>query len=143
MLLTRASEYALLALIILAKEKEPIGADKLSERLSISKSFLAKVLQNLAKDSILDSFKGVRGGFSLAHATKDISLMQIMRASEGKSPAVFDCSPSKENCPSDNANNCRVWPVLNNLQVKIDDFLDNLSLEDIMQDPDALKQNIG
>ncbi len=143
MLLTRASEYALLALIILAKEKDPIGADKLSERLSISKSFLAKVLQNLAKDSILDSFKGVRGGFALARPTKDITLTQIMKASEGKAPAVFDCSPSKENCPSDNANNCRVWPVLNNLQVKIDDFLDNLSLEDIMQDPNALKQNVG
>ena len=84
MLLTRASEYALLALIILANEKDPIGADKLSEKLNISKSFLAKVLQSLAKASILDSFKGVRGGFALAHDSKEISLMSIMEASEGK-----------------------------------------------------------
>jgi len=143
MLLTRASEYALLALIILAKESEPIGADKLSEKLNISKSFLAKVLQNLAKESILDSFKGIRGGFALARDAKDISLMSIMNASEGKAPAVFDCSPSKDNCPSENADSCRVWPVLNNLQVKIDDFLANLSLDDIMQDQETLKRNVG
>ncbi len=143
MLLTRASEYALLALIILAEEKDPIGADKLSEKLNISKSFLAKVLQNLAKASILYSYKGVRGGFALARKADEISLRSIMNASEGKSPAVFDCSPSKENCPSDNANNCRVWPVLNNLQCKIDDFLDNLSLENIMQNPNALESNLG
>jgi Rrf2 family transcriptional regulator, iron-sulfur cluster assembly transcription factor len=143
MLLTRASEYALLALIILAEENEPMGADKLSEKLNISKSFLAKVLQSLAKASILDSFKGVRGGFALAGEARNISLMRILQASEGKAPAVFDCSPSKDSCPSENADGCRVWPVLNNLQQKIDDFLSTLTLADIMYEPTLLEQYIG
>ena len=133
MLLTRASEYALLALILLAKENDPIGVDKLSEKLDISKSFLAKVLQNLAKIGLLHSYKGVKGGFSLAKDAQSITLLSIFEASEGRAPAVFDCAPSKENCPSDKASICQIWPVLNNLQVKIDDFLEELTLADIMK----------
>lgn len=132
MLLTKASEYALLALIILAEEQKPVGVKTLSDQLKISSSFLAKVLQNLAKADILGSQKGVNGGFTLAYPPQQITLLQIMQASEGKNPAVFECSPSKEDCPDNNASNCRVWPILNNLQIKIDDFLAQLTLFDIM-----------
>lgn len=133
MLLTRASEYALLALIVLAQSKEPMGADKLALSIGISKSFLAKVLQSLAKSKLLVSYKGVKGGFALALAHKDITLLDIMQAAEGKPPAVFDCSPSQADCPSDQACECKVWPVLNNLQEHIDSFLMTLTLEDIMR----------
>ncbi len=143
MLLTRASEYALLALIILAEEDEPMGVEKLSEKLNISKSFLAKVLQNLAKCSILDSYKGVRGGFCLAQDASKISLLSIMEASEGRTPAVFDCSPSKDNCPGEKADSCKIWPVLNNLQEHIDDFLAKLTLADIMENSEQKLVNIG
>ncbi len=132
MLLTKASEYALLALIILAEEQKPVGVKPLSEKLKISGSFLAKVLQNLAKAHILESQKGVNGGFTLSNPPHKITLMTIMQASEGKNPTVFECSPSKEDCPDNNADNCMVWPVLNNLQLKIDDFLANLTLSDLM-----------
>lgn len=138
MLLTRASEYALLALIILAKEQEPVGVESLSTTLGISKSFLAKVLQNLAKASILSSYKGVGGGFALAFPPHLVTLLSIMEASEGKTPAVFDCSPSIEHCPSEKAQTCRVWPVLNNLQKKIDSFLHELTLADILEHPTVI-----
>lgn len=133
MLLTRASEYALLALINIAEVHEPLGADKLSMQLGISKSFLAKVLQGLAREGILISFKGVKGGFSLARKENTISLLDIMHAAEGKNPTVFDCAPSVEDCPSDVAKNCKVWPFLNNLQCKVDSFFEGLTLADIMQ----------
>jgi len=48
MLLTKASEYALLSLILISKEDYPIDVDTLSKKLNISKSFLAKILQSLA-----------------------------------------------------------------------------------------------
>ncbi|KIM11531.1 MAG: Rrf2 family transcriptional regulator [Sulfuricurvum sp. PC08-66] len=133
MLLTRASEYALLALIVLAQAKEPMGADRIALQLGISKSFLAKVLQSLAKEQLLLSYKGVRGGFALARSEHQITLLDIMQAAEGKSPAVFDCSPSHADCPSQIASACAIWPVLNNLQNKIDNFLVTLTLADIMR----------
>lgn len=134
MLITKASEYAILSLIIISKKQEPIGSEKLSKELNIPKSFLAKILQALAKNNILKSYKGVRGGFSLAKKTEDISMLSIISAVEGKVPTVFECSPSTNECPSNKAETCSIWPFLNKLQLKIDGFLSKLSLSDIIED---------
>ncbi len=133
MLMTRASEYALLSLIVIAKADKPLDAESLSSDLDISKSFLAKILQSMARNGILNSFKGVNGGFSLAKDPAEISVQDIMCAAEGKNPAVFDCSASEKSCPSDKASTCQIWPFLNRLQGKIDTFLNSLSLAEILE----------
>ena len=132
MLITRASEYAILSLIVLSKASSPMDSETLSNELSIPKSFLAKILQALAKKNILKSFKGVHGGFVLQRDAKDISMLEVMSAVEGKAPAVFECAPSREDCPSDRASICSIWPFLNKLQGKIDSFLADLTLADIL-----------
>lgn len=134
MLITKASEYAILSLIVLSSAKAPMDSESLSKELSISKSFLAKILQSLAKAQILKSYKGVNGGFSLNKDPKEINMLDILIHVETKAPAVFECSPSEKDCPSDRADICSVWPFLNKLQIKIDDFLKNLTLADILKD---------
>jgi Rrf2 family protein len=133
MLITRASEYAILSLIVLSKANSPLDSETLSRELSISKSFLAKILQSLAKNGILNSYKGVNGGFALAVDPKDISMLKVMSSVEGKAPSVFDCASSVSDCPSDKADICSIWPFLNRLQGKIDNFLDSLTLADILE----------
>lgn len=134
MLITRASEYAILSLILLSKADTPQDSETLSRELSISKSFLAKILQALAKKNILKSYKGVNGGFTLSIEAKNISMLDIMSCVEGKAPAVFDCTSSLEDCPSDKASICSIWPFLNKLQGKIDSFLAELTLADILEE---------
>ena len=108
MLITRASEYAILSLIVLSKANTPIDSETLSTQLSIPKSFLAKILQSLAKKGILKSFKGVNGGFALLKEAKDINMLDVMATVEGKAPAVFDCASSATDCPSDKAHLCSI-----------------------------------
>jgi Rrf2 family protein len=134
MLITRASEYAILSLIVLAKAKDPLDSETLSKELFISKSFLAKILQSLAKAEILKSYKGVNGGFVLNKAPDTINMLDVMTSVEGKAPAVFECSPSMHDCPSNKAQICSIWPFLHKLQGKIDFFLAELSLADILED---------
>jgi len=134
MLITRASEYAILSLIVLSKAKEPLDSDTLSRELFISKSFLAKILQSLAKVDILKSYKGVKGGFMLNKKPIEISMLEVITSVEGKAPAVFECSPSVHDCPSKRAEICSIWPFLNKLQGKIDFFLAELSLANILED---------
>lgn len=131
MLLTKKSEYALLSLICIAKSDEPKNVDVLSRELNISKSFLAKILQNLAKCEIVKSYKGVNGGFVLNKPYEDITILEITTAAEEKMPSVFECSPSITACPTDMASCCTIWPLLNNLQQKINTFLQDLTLKDI------------
>jgi len=134
MLITRASEYAILSLILLSKAEAPMDSDTLSRELSISKSFLAKILQSLAKAQILNSYKGVNGGFALKKEPQDINMLEVASCVEGKAPAVFECAPSLEDCPSDKASRCSIWPFLHKLQGKIDLFLANLTLADLLDD---------
>ncbi|MCW8894833.1 MAG: Rrf2 family transcriptional regulator [Sulfurimonas sp.] len=133
MLITRASEYAILSLIVLSKAKSPVDSETLSNQLSIPKSFLAKILQALAKNGILKSYKGVNGGFFLLQKPADINMLFVMSCVEGKAPAVFDCAPSENHCPSHKAHLCSLWPFLNKLQGKIDLFLAELTLADILE----------
>jgi Rrf2 family protein len=134
MLITRASEYAILSLILLSSTKEPMDSETLSRELTISKSFLAKILQSLAKAGILKSYKGSKGGFALQKNVEEISMLEVMSIVEGKAPAVFECSPSEKDCPSNKANMCTIWPFLNKLQGKIDSFLAELTLADIIDE---------
>lgn len=131
MLLTKKSEYALLSLISIAKSDSAKNVDVLSKELNIPKSFLAKIMQNLAKNDIVLSQRGVNGGFVLKKPYDEITILEITTVAEEKMPSVFECSPSVTSCPQDIANACSVWPLLNNLQGKINDFLGSLTLKDI------------
>ena len=131
MLLTKKSEYALLSLISIAKGNEAKNVDELSRELNISKSFLAKIMQNLAKQNLVVSHRGVNGGFALSKSWETITILEIVVAAEEKLPSVFECSPSMDNCPNQIATLCTIWPLLNNLQLKINDFLEKLTLKDI------------
>ena len=131
MLLTKKSEYALLSLISIAKSTEPKNVDELSRELNISKSFLAKIMQNLAKQGLVISHRGVNGGFALNKSWENITILEIVVAAEEKIPSVFECSPSADNCPNQVAMLCTIWPLLNNLQIRINDFLEKLTLKDI------------
>jgi len=132
MLLTRASEYALLSLDVIRKSDTPIGAEQLANELSIPKSFLAKILQSLAKQGILESRKGAHGGFILARDVTEISVKDIIFAAEGKAPAVFDCTSYAATCPNGSIGTCAISPFLVKFQTKIDDFLNGLMLSDIL-----------
>jgi len=132
MLLTRASEYALLALDVLRKSDTPLGSEQLATELCIPKSFLAKILQSLAKQGILESRKGAHGGFILKRDVTKISVNEIIFAAEGKAPAIFDCTQYAATCPNGTIGTCAISPFLANFQTKIDDFLNGLMLSDIL-----------
>jgi len=133
MLLTRASEYALLSLTIIGESSKPIGVQELSTQLSIPKSFLAKILQKLAKNGLLESKKGVNGGFILNKDPNDISMYSIISISEGKSPAIFDCTHYSDTCPNGVIGSCAISPFLSRFQIEIDTFLNKLTLGDILK----------
>ncbi|HEO99370.1 MAG: Rrf2 family transcriptional regulator [Campylobacterales bacterium] len=132
MLLTRATEYALLSLDTIRRSEKPIGAEQLANELCIPKSFLAKILQNLARAEILESKKGAQGGFILMRDVNEISVREIIIAAEGKAPAVFDCTQYAATCPNGSIGTCTISPFLSTFQRKVDDFLEGLMLGDII-----------
>jgi Rrf2 family protein len=132
MLLTRAGEYALLTLITISKSDKPMSVNILSRKLDISESFLAKILQHLAKNNIVKSHRGTLGGFALNKEPKDITLLEILKSVEKNSTKVFKCTIT-EKC-SRGRELCLLLPFLCKLQTKIDTFLIGFTLEDLSKE---------
>lgn len=85
MRLTRASQYAIYALVYMASQKEnhPVASHVAAKAQGIPERFLLKVLKPLVSARVLRSVKGPNGGYQLAKAPKEITLLEIVEAVDG------------------------------------------------------------
>jgi Rrf2 family transcriptional regulator, cysteine metabolism repressor len=85
MKLTRRSEYALLALTYLARNRKEdyISVQTIAEAQQIPPKFLEQILLTLRLGKYLHSSKGKNGGFRLACPPEEISLAEIIRLFDG------------------------------------------------------------
>jgi Rrf2 family iron-sulfur cluster assembly transcriptional regulator len=85
-MLSNSCRYGIRALIYIAsqpKDKGKTGIKQISRDLGLPTPFLAKILQQLAKQKILMSLKGPHGGFSLLKDPGKISLLDIVNTIDG------------------------------------------------------------
>jgi Rrf2 family transcriptional regulator, cysteine metabolism repressor len=91
MRLSRASAYALGAVLQLGHTPPglPIPCSQLAKHGQMPERFLLQVLRNLVNHGILSSTRGVDGGYALSRSLDDISLLQILEATEGPQVPVI------------------------------------------------------
>lgn len=85
-MLSNSCRYGIRAVIYLASQPlsaGKTGIKKISNDLKLPTPFLAKILQQLAKQKILTSSKGPHGGFSLLKDSKKITLLDIVNSIDG------------------------------------------------------------
>ncbi|NOZ74737.1 MAG: Rrf2 family transcriptional regulator [FCB group bacterium] len=87
MIFSKACIHGLVAVMSVASKSPdrpyiPIG--ELSRELHISFHFLTKVLQILTRKAILKSYRGPNGGIALARPSRDIHLIEVVEAIDGK-----------------------------------------------------------
>ena len=100
--------------------------------LGISRSFLAKILQNLARAGLLNSFKGAKGGFVLARNADEITLSEIIKSAERRKATVFDCTAEGIDACPNGRTLCRVNLMFGELQEKVDEYMDTITLANII-----------
>ena len=61
----------------------PRHISDIARRTGVPKAYLAKILNALSQQGLVQTKRGYRGGISLARSTEDISLLQIVEAVEG------------------------------------------------------------
>jgi Rrf2 family protein len=85
MKLTRATSYALQAVAHMAAQKQaqPLVSHDIAAARGIPERFLLKVLKPLVSAGILLSVKGPNGGYRLARAPSEITMLDIVEAVEG------------------------------------------------------------
>jgi Rrf2 family iron-sulfur cluster assembly transcriptional regulator len=85
-MLSKSCRYGIRAVIYLASQPLSAGKTgirKISNDLDLPTPFLAKILQQLAKQKILSSSKGPHGGFSLLKDPRKITLLDIVNTIDG------------------------------------------------------------
>jgi Rrf2 family protein len=85
-MLSNSCRYGIRAVIYLASQPSTggkTGIRKISSDLKLPTPFLAKILQQLAKQKILSSSKGPHGGFSILKDPRKISLLDIVNTIDG------------------------------------------------------------
>lgn len=98
-LITRDTDYAIRALIHMARSPEKItSVSVLTEKLKMPKPFLRKILQVLHREGILKASRGYGGGFSLALPANKIYLTDLIRIFQG-SLKLNECIFRKKLCP--------------------------------------------
>jgi Rrf2 family protein len=83
--LTRRSEYALLALIHLARAKGEgyVSVAAMAEAQGLPAKFLEQLLMALKRARLVKSQKGPHGGYRLARPAEKISLAEVIRLLDG------------------------------------------------------------
>lgn len=108
-MITRKTDYAIRCVLYLAESMgKTVMINEIAEKAQIPKSFLAKILQRLAKAGIVTSLRGVKGGFKLAKKAAAISLLDVVEAMEGP-VAMNVCAVDRKACAL--SRTCCIHPV--------------------------------
>jgi len=85
LLITRATEYAIRAVLFLAKQPrgEVVFKKDICRTQNITPAFLTKIFQPLIKAGIVGSQRGVGGGFFLLKNPDEVTLLEVIQAQEG------------------------------------------------------------
>ena len=85
MKLTRASSYALHAVVYMAAQKQnkPLASHHIARARGIPERFLLKVLKPLVSARVLHSIKGPHGGYRLARSASDVTMLEVVEAVDG------------------------------------------------------------
>lgn len=100
MKITRETDYALRIVAFLAKQEDKCGAKVISTELNIPQRFALKILGKLSLSEVLKSYKGNLGGYELNKSAKDITMLEIIEAMQGK-VMITNCANKDNECCKD------------------------------------------
>jgi Rrf2 family protein len=104
MRLQKSTTLALYSVLEFASDpSRHIAAAGIAEKYGVSQHHLAKVLSELARAGIVESVRGVGGGYRFVGNARRLTLMDVIRLFEGQGPGPDASSPAQDGTPVDRA----------------------------------------
>ncbi len=135
MIFSKTCQYAIWAMLELAKEYEAgngrkrVKANQISKQLELPFPMVAKVLQMLAQAQLAESGRGPQGGFRLLRPPEEITLMDIVVAIDG--PGLLDrCVLGLPRCNENNP--CPAHSYWNEARDSVRSFLQQSNLKKLV-----------
>ena len=133
MKISTKGRYALRMLIDIAARGDDgyISLKEISEHQNISKKYLEQIVPLLTKNGMLRTNRGNKGGYSLAKNVEEITVGDVLRATEGSLAPVACLEYEVNDCPR--ADTCSTLYVWEGLYDAITKYLDSITLADIIE----------
>ena len=134
MKISTRGRYALRIMAELANEQpnEYISLNTLSERQSISQKYLEQIVPLLTRAGFVRSVRGNKGGYTLTKNPNDITIGDILRATEGSLAPVPCLELEKNTC--EKASTCSALKIWSGLYDTINNYLNGITLRQVADD---------
>ncbi|MDO4543051.1 MAG: Rrf2 family transcriptional regulator [Clostridia bacterium] len=134
MKLSTRTRYGLKAVVDLAigYGQGPLSLTVLAAKQGVSESYLEQLLRILKKEGIVDTVRGVNGGYILCEDPEMITASRVILALEGGTSVVDCVSADGEVCG--NACTCSARPLFLRLQSGINEVLERTKISDLAND---------
>ncbi|MGG7177725.1 RrF2 family transcriptional regulator [Clostridium paraputrificum] len=139
MKLSTKGRYGVKAMVELAINygDAPVSIKTISGRQNISEYYLEQLFSPLRKAKLITSIRGAQGGYVLSREPKDITVADIMFVLEGPIE-VSDCI---DGAACDKIDCCATRLLWEKIKNSIDHVMESVTLEDIVNDYEAMKGN--
>ena len=137
MMVSTKGRYALRVMIDLAEHQSEgyVPLKEIAARQEISEKYLESILKVLVQQRFLEGLRGKGGGYKLTRAPETYTAGSILRLTEGSLATVACLEEGAPACPR--MAECRTYPLWYKLDGMISEYLDSVTLADLMQYPDA------
>jgi Rrf2 family protein len=131
-MISTRGRYALRMMLDLAQHQEDgfVPLKDIAEREDISKKYLEQIIPVLNRAGLLQTSRGSGGGYRLIKPPGDYTVGEIVRAAEGSMAPVACLEGQTNPCPK--CSECVTLPIWQGLEKVIDEYLDGISLEDVL-----------
>lgn len=135
MKLTSKGRYAVTAILDVAlhSQKGPVPLADISERQEISLSYLEQLFSRLRREKLVTSIRGPGGGYALGRDANDISVGEVIKAVD----ETVDATRCHGQADCQGGHRCLTHNLWENLSDRISDFLDGITLGELMAKSDV------
>ena len=128
-MITKKTEYAIRALWELANENGHLAtANEIAQRQCIPPKYLPQIVSELSRAGLLLSVRGYGGGIRLSRPARDITLLEVIEAMQGKM-WMFECQMGP--CDCDFGPGCDLKGVYERAKVSLEEIFGETRLADI------------
>lgn len=132
MKISTKGRYSLRMLLDLALHQSEgfVALKDIAERQNISKKYLEQIVPFLNRSGLLRTNRGFQGGYMLSRPASKYTVGEILKLTEGSLAPVSCLEDPVNECPRKSS--CMTLPVWKGLYAVITDYLDNITLQDII-----------
>ena len=133
MKISTKGRYVLRMLIDLAEHQgdEFISLKGIAQRQEISEKYLESIIRMLVKARVVESLRGKGGGYRLNKSPDQYTVDSVLRLTEESLAPVSCLEVNAETCPR--AGRCRTLPLWQGLDKVIRDYLESVTIADLME----------